>query len=85
MARFFTNTSYFGIKELARQEDRDKEMRQYLLKTHQFLILLKKLSLLDTRREEMCLDNVPEELRSYIDEVGFNEQETALFLCFVQK
>lgn len=80
VARFFSNTSYFGIKELARQEDRDKEMRQYLLKTHQFLILLKELSLLDTRREEMCLDNIPEELRSYIDEVGFNEQETALFL-----
>ncbi len=80
VARFFSNTSYFGIKELARQGDRDKDMRQYLLKTHQFLILLRELSLLDTRREEMCLDNVPEELRSYIDEVGFNEQETALFL-----
>ena len=80
VARYFSNTSYFGIKELQSSEERDREMRSYLLKTHQLLILLRELSLLSVRREDMSLENLPEELKRYIEEMGLNEQETALFL-----
>ena len=80
MARYFSNTSYFGIKDMSKQEDKDKAMWQYILKTHQLLILLKELPLLNTRRVEMDLSKIPEKLQMYIEEVGFNEQETALFL-----
>ncbi len=61
------------------QRDRDEEMYNYILETLQFLMLLKELNLIYIRREEMEM-NVPEELKRYIEEVGFNEQETALFL-----
>ena len=83
VARYFSNTSYSGIRELKRQEDRDKEMCEYLLYTHQFLILLRELSLLsiiNEKEEKMELGNIPEKLKKYIQELGLNEQETALFL-----
>ena len=79
VARYFSNKSYFGIKDYTAQKDRDKEMRNYILETHQLLILLNELNLINTRRQTMEI-NVPEELKRYIDCVGFNEQETALFL-----
>lgn len=80
VARYFSNTSYSGIKELQSSEEKDREMCNYLLKTHQLLILLRELSLLSVRGEDMSLENLPEELKKYVEEVGFNEQETALFL-----
>ncbi len=79
IARYFSNTSYFGIKDFTTQKERDREMCNYILKTHQLIILLSELSLINTWREEMEI-NIPEKLKKYIDDVGFNEQETALFL-----
>ena len=71
-AKYFGNQSYHNVSKF-------KSLEAYILQTHQLLILLKSLKLLNGGKA-MEVTNVPEEFQSYIKEVGFDEKETSLFL-----
>jgi len=82
-AKYFNNTSYHIVKnqkadQKLSQKSRDEETINYILLTHQLIILLRELGLLSGGN--VMLSDVPKEFKEYIEEVGFGEKETALFL-----
>lgn len=80
-AKYFKNKSY-QIVDSAHNEtqlDTEKKLIDYILKTHQLLVLLRKLNLINGGKI-MELDGIPEEFIEYLKKVNFNEKQTALFL-----
>ncbi|BBB31812.1 CRISPR-associated protein Csh1 [Thermotomaculum hydrothermale] len=75
-AKYYKNKSYHNVKN---SENTEKEMNEYILKTHQLIFLLRKLNLLNGGTK-MHIEEINEEFEKYIQEAGFNERQISLFL-----
>ncbi|MRJ03435.1 MAG: type I-B CRISPR-associated protein Cas8b/Csh1 [Epsilonproteobacteria bacterium] len=80
-AKYFRNRSFHNVSP---SENGERELVTYVLKTGQLLILLRHLGLLKgVTMEWKNLPHLPQEMGRYLEEVGFDEKEGALFLLGV--
>ncbi|WP_456426530.1 type I-B CRISPR-associated protein Cas8b/Csh1 [Desulfurobacterium sp.] len=75
-AKYFKNLSYHNVTN---SDNTEFEMINYILKTHQLLFLLKYAKIINGGHN-MKIEGISEEFNEYIEECGFDEKQTALFL-----